>query len=134
MYAFGCSNALIQIIVYPLLTKLLSSRFCGLRSSGKCCFRERIVYRSEDFGEITNWYLFAGLIAYSVGMVWLYMSLCIPQAGDKYAFYWVTQDVLGFCMCVTFLGLIQLNSIQVKLVVHDQWGFANRTVELSCSF
>ena len=75
------------------------------------------MYRSEDFGEITNWDIVAAAIGYSVGMVWLYMSLFIPQAGDKYAFYWITQDVLGMCMCVTFLGLIQLNSIKVASVL-----------------
>lgn len=116
MYAFGCSNSFIQIIVYPLLTRVLSSRL--LRSSRtEHCFRERVLYRSEDTGDITNWYVVANAIGYTVGIVWLYMALFIPQAGDKYAFYWITQDVLGFCMCVTFLGLIELNSIQVASVL-----------------
>ena len=113
MYAFGCANSFIQIMVYPLLSRFLSSRLCRLSSSGKFCFRERCLYRSEEFGDITNWDVLAGIIGYSVGMVWLYMSLCIPQAGEHYTFYWVAQDVLGFCMCVTFLGLIKLNSIKV---------------------
>jgi len=113
MYAFGCSNAFIEIIVFPFLSRLFRSRFCRFSRSRTVCFRERIVYSSEDFGDITNWYIMAAVTGYSVGMAWLYMSLCIPQAGDKYAFYWITQDVLGFCMCVTFLGLIRLNSIRV---------------------
>ena len=117
MYAFGCSNSFIQIIVYPLLSRMLCSRFFRSSRTGKHCFRERLVYRSEEFGDITNWDVVAGVIGYSLGMVWLYMALCIPQAGDKYAFYWITQDVLGFCMCVTFLGLIQLNSIQVASIL-----------------
>lgn len=117
MYAFGCSNSFIQIIVYPLLSRLLCSRFFVSSRMGKHCFRERIVYRSEEFGDITNWHVLAGVIGYSVGMVWLYMALCIPQAGEKYAFYWIAQDVLGTCMCVTFLGIIQLNSIQVASVL-----------------
>lgn len=75
------------------------------------------MYHHEEIGDITNWYVMAAVIGYSVGMVWLYMSLFIPQAGEKYAFYWITQDILGFCMCVTFLGLIQLNSIQVASVL-----------------
>lgn len=112
MYAFGCSNAFTQIMVYPLLARLFRSRFCRLSR-----FRERRVYQSEDIGDITNWYIIASIIGYSVGMVWLYMSLFVPHAGEKYAFYWITQDILGLCMCVTFLGLIQLNSIQVASVL-----------------
>mmetsp|Transcript_45742 Transcript_45742/g.50986 ORF Transcript_45742/g.50986 Transcript_45742/m.50986 type:complete len:789 (+) Transcript_45742:81-2447(+) len=113
MYAFGCANSFIQIMVYPLLSRFLSSRLCRLKSSGKNVFGERLLYRSEDFGDFTNWDALAGVIGYSTGMVWLYMALYIPQAGDHYTFYWVAQDVLGLCMCVTFLGLIQLNSIRV---------------------
>ena len=117
MYAFGCSNSFIQIMVYPLLSRLLSSRICKSCRSHSFYFRERILYQSEDLGDLTNWYVLASVIGYAVGMVWLYMSLFIPQAGEKYAFYWITQDILGFCMCVTFLGLIQLNSIQVASVL-----------------
>jgi len=113
MYAFGCANSFIQILVYPLLSRFLSSRLCRLNSSGKNVLGERLLYHSDDFGDFTNWDALAGVIGYSTGMVWLYMSLCIPQAGDHYTFYWVAQDVLGLCMCVTFLGLIQLNSIRV---------------------
>jgi len=117
MYAFGCSNAFIQILLYPLLSRLFRSKFCRAPRSRMSFFRERIMYSSEDFGDITNWYIVAMIIGYSIGMVWIYMALCIPQAGDKYAFYWITQDILGFCICVTFMGLIQLNSIQVASIL-----------------
>eukprot|EP00536_Pseudo-nitzschia_multiseries_P007189 jgi/Psemu1/195021/e_gw1.166.109.1 len=117
MYAFGCSNAFIQIMVYPLLSQILRTRFFRSSRTGKHCFRERIVYRSEELGDVTNWNILAGVFGYTVGIVWLYMALCIPQAGDKYTFYWITQDVLGLCICVVFLGIIQLNSIQVASVL-----------------
>jgi len=117
LYAFGCSNSFVQILVYPLLSRLLCSRLCRSSRTRTYYFKERLVYSSGEFGDITNWDVLAGVIGYSVGAVWLYMSLCIPQAGDKYTFYWVAQDVLGFCMCVTFMGIIQLNSIQVASVL-----------------
>ena len=117
MYAFGCSNSFIQIMLYPLLSKFFRSRFCRSPRTRTSFCRERVLHRSEDFGDVTNWYIVASVIGYSVGMVWLYMSLCIPQAGDKYAFYWITQDILGFCICVSFMGLIQLNSIQVASIL-----------------
>jgi len=117
MYAFGCSNAFIQIMVYPSLSKLfrfLLHKFRYLRTS---CFRERTLYQSEDFGAITNLYILSSVIGYGIGLVWLYMALFIPQAGEKLSFYWITQDILGYCMCVIFLGIIQLNSIQVASVL-----------------
>ncbi len=117
MYAFGCANAFIQIMLYPLLSKFFRSRFCRSPRSRTYFFRERVLFQSEDFGEVTNWYIVASVIGYSIGMVWLYMALCIPQAGDKYYFYWITQDILGFCICVSFMGLIQLNSIQVASIL-----------------
>jgi len=117
MYAFGCSNAFVQIMVYPLLSRVLSSQFFRSSRSGKHCFRERVLYRTEEFGDITNWNILANVIGYSMGLVWLYMALCIPKAGDKFAFYWIAQDVLGLCICVVFLGIIQLNSIQVASIL-----------------
>lgn len=117
MYAFGCSNAFIQILVDPFLSKLfryLIYKFPPLRRS---CFRERILYQSEDFGAITNWYILSSVIGYGIGLVWLYTALFISQAGEKFAFYWIIQDLFGYCMCVVFLKIIQLNSVQVASVL-----------------
>lgn len=109
MYAFGCSNAVIQVIVYPVVTKLLSSKYCNQR--------ERVLWRSQDLGDVTNWDCLSAFIGYCWGMGWLYMALFIPHAADTSTFFWVTQDILGACMCVTFLGLIQLNSIRVASIL-----------------
>lgn len=111
MYAIGCSNAVIQVITYPLLSRILRSSY--LR--GMCC-RERTLYRSEDFGDISNWDVTAAILGYAWGMSWLYMALFVPHANDNF-FYWVTQDIMGACMCITFLGLIQLNNIQVAAIL-----------------
>lgn len=137
MYAVGCSNAVVQVIIQPLVYKILGGKFC--KSSILCCNtndngagggtarrqqlinrskrRPKIVYRSEEFGDITDWDIIAGIIGYTWGMVWLYMALAIPHASDKYTFFWITQDILGTCMCITFLGIIQLNSIQVATIL-----------------
>ncbi|KAG7341173.1 signal peptide peptidase [Nitzschia inconspicua] len=111
MYAIGCSNAVIQIITYPLLSRILNSTYCR----GMCC-RERTVYKSDDFGDITNWDVTAALLGYAWGMSWLYMALFVPHP-DANVFFWVTQDIMGACMCITFLGLIQLNNIQVAAIL-----------------
>lgn len=36
---------------------------------------------------------------------------------DGYLFYWVTQDVFGACMCIVFLSIIEINSIQVATIL-----------------
>jgi signal peptide peptidase-like 2B len=112
MYAIGCSNAVMQIITYPLLSTILNSShfFRGV------CFRERILHKSDDWGDITNWDVASALLAYTWGMTWLYMALFVPHA-DTNTFFWVTQDIMGACMCITFLGLIQLNNIQVATIL-----------------
>jgi signal peptide peptidase-like 2B len=111
MYAVGCSNAVIQVITFPLLSRIFNSTyFRGV------CFRERILYKSDDIGDITNWDVVSALVAYTWGMTWLYMALFVPHA-DTNTFFWVTQDVMGACMCITFLGLIQLNNIQVATIL-----------------
>jgi hypothetical protein len=102
MYALGCSNAVVQVLVQPLVVKL--GRYLGQKP--------RLVYRSDEFGDISNWDVLAGIIGYLWGMTWLYMALMVRHS-DGYAFFWITQDLLGACMCIVFLGLIQLNSIQV---------------------
>lgn len=121
MYAFGCSNALIQVITYPLISKLLSSRWCRKNgyppnSPNSYIVRQRLLYRSNDFGDVTNWDVLAAIIGYSWGMTWLYMALFVLHP-DQHMFYWLTQDVMGTCMCITFLSLIQLNSIQVASIL-----------------
>jgi signal peptide peptidase-like protein 2B len=106
MYAFGCSNAVIQVIVYPVLSRLLI----------KLGRKERILYRSEEFGDITNWDVTAGILGYIWGMTWLYQALFVEHS-DSNTFFWCTQNIMGGCMCVTFLGIIQLNSIQVASIL-----------------
>jgi Signal peptide peptidase len=121
MYAIGCSNAVIQIITYPLVSMLLSSKCCRRggyppNSPNIHFIRRRLLYRSEEFGDVTNWDVAASILGYAWGMTWLYMALFVPHA-DRYTFFWVTQDVMGTCMCITFLALIQLNSIQVASIL-----------------
>jgi signal peptide peptidase-like protein 2B len=118
MYAIGCTNAVIQVVTYPLLSRILSSKlFSRDRGHHRTrCFRERIMIRSEAFGDGTNWEGAAALLGYAWGLSWLYMALFVPHA-DSNVFFWVTQDIMGACMCITFLGVIQLNNIQVAAIL-----------------
>jgi signal peptide peptidase-like protein 2B len=109
MYAIGCSNAVVQVIMQPLVYKVMRK----VHGNHK---RPRLLYQSEEFGDITNWDLIAGVLGYLWGMTWLYMALFVRHP-DSHFFFWVTQDILGTCMCIVFLGLIQLNSIQVASIL-----------------
>eukprot|EP00526_Cylindrotheca_closterium_P006810 CAMPEP_0113619368 /NCGR_PEP_ID=MMETSP0017_2-20120614/9832_1 /TAXON_ID=2856 /ORGANISM="Cylindrotheca closterium" /LENGTH=722 /DNA_ID=CAMNT_0000528937 /DNA_START=208 /DNA_END=2375 /DNA_ORIENTATION=- /assembly_acc=CAM_ASM_000147 len=105
-YAFGCSNAVVQVLIYPSLQRILVKL-------GK---KERTLYNSQEFGKISNWHAVSAILAYAWGMGWLYMALFVRRP-DSYLFYWVTQDVFGACMCIVFLSIIELNSIQVATIL-----------------
>lgn len=102
MYALGCSNAVIQVITYPLLSKVLhfilpqsnisrqhsqqqltsattqSSQQQHHQSSVMfLLLRERVIHRSDDWDEITNWDIIAGILGYTWGLIWLYMALFV---------------------------------------------------------
>jgi hypothetical protein len=106
MYTFGCSNAVIQVITQPIVYKIM-------RRLGQ---PKRILFHTEDFGNVSNWDIGAAILGYAWGITWLYMALFVRHA-ETYTFFWVTQDILGTCMCILFLGLIQLNSIQVAAIL-----------------
>jgi signal peptide peptidase-like protein 2B len=105
-YAFGCSNAVIQVIVYPLLSRTF--KLWG--------FQERTIFTSEDFGKVSNWHIQSAILGYSWGMSWLYMALFVHHP-ETHAFYWMSQDILGACMCIVFLSIVQINSIKVATIM-----------------
>ena len=112
MYAFGCSSAIVQVFVQPLLVKTLRFLQQSHSLAAICIPSQRLLWKSEEFGDVTNWDVSAVVLGYSWGAAWLYMAFFVPHA-DAYTFFWVTQDLMGASMCYNFLGLIQLNSIQV---------------------
>lgn len=105
-YAFGCSNAVIQVIVYPIFAKHLK----------RLGFQERTVFDSADFGKVSNWHIQSAILGYAWGMSWLYMALFVHHP-ETYTFYWMSQDILGACMCIVFLSIVQINSIQVATIM-----------------
>jgi signal peptide peptidase-like protein 2B len=44
------------------------------------------------------------------------MALFVPHS-DSYTFFWFTQNVMGSCMCIIFLSIIQINSIKVAAIL-----------------
>ena len=103
MYAFGCSRALMQVIFDPLWSRWVSNR---------------VVYATGtvDFGDITLIDVLAFISAYSWGLIWLVVAFTVRHPED-HAFFWITQDIMGACMCIMFLSIIKLNSIRVASIL-----------------
>ena len=53
---------------------------------------------------------------YSIGAAWLCVGL-LQDSLDTNVFYWVTQNIMGACICISFLSVIKLNSIKVATVL-----------------
>ncbi len=108
-YAFGCSNAVIQVLLTPLAERLLR----------KLEISKYWVYRAHGadplIPSISNADAVAMLVGYTWGIIWLSMAIFIPHPSNT--FFWITQNIFGTCMCILFLGLIQLNNIQVAAIL-----------------
>ena len=104
MYAFGCSGALAQVIIYPLLTRVMK----------RLDFVDEVAFTTAclDIGPVTILQLIANSISYGIGAVWLYMALTFLHP-DENPFFWIMQDIFGACMCIMFLSTMRLNSIKV---------------------
>lgn len=81
-------------------------------------FRDRIVWRTgtEDFGDISVLDIISHVLGYSWGLSWLIVCFTVRHAEDV-TFFWVTQDILGACMCIQFLEVIKLNSLKVAALL-----------------
>ena len=108
MYAFGCSNAVVQVITLPVVRKIAK----------RLLFRDFTVWKTGtvDFGDISYLEIIAFILGYGLGFSWLYVAFFVRHPGE-YLFFWVMQDVMGACMCITFLSIIKLNSIKVAVVL-----------------
>ena len=102
-YAIGCSSAIMQVIFIPLYQQIMK----------KLKLRDRHLGQMPcDLGHISVVEFFALLTSFGLGMYWLALSFLLRHP-DTNVFYWIMQDVMGACMCITFLNTIKLNSIKV---------------------
>lgn len=105
MYAFGCSRALMQVIFEPLWYRLMKHKNRVVCATG-----------TADFGDITLVDILSFGSGYAWGMIWLIFAFAVRHP-ENYAFFWVTQDIMGACMCIMFLSIIKLNSIRVASIL-----------------
>ena len=105
MYGFGCSGALTQVIFYPLFQKINS--YFNFSGNSPCC-----TIQACDLGTITYLDILSAGCGYSLGAIWLYIGFTTRHP-DTNTFYWMMQDIMGSCICITFLGVIRVNSLKV---------------------
>jgi Signal peptide peptidase len=108
MYAIGCSTAATQVLFYPMVLKLAK----------RLRIRNSIVWRTntEDFGDITQLDIVASVLGFGLGIAWLVVAFTVRHP-ESNTFFWITQDVMGACMCIMFLSIIKLNSIRVASIL-----------------
>jgi len=130
-YAFGCSGAFAQVVIYPLLIRIFRNlRWKSPMRPMECLSEENATRASLNggckgkilmclyscFGPITSLDIMANTIAYAVGGTWLYIAFTVIHP-ESHLFYWIVQDVFGACMCITFLGTIKINAIRVAAIL-----------------
>ena len=108
MYALGCSNAVMVVMVLPFLQRV--SRTTGVT--------DRVIFTTHmmELGEVTVFSILSFLISYSLGSYWLYLAFTQLHP-DTNTFFWVMQNIMGACMCIMFLSTIQLNSIKIATIL-----------------
>jgi len=107
-YAFGCAGAIFQIIFYPMFRSI----------SSKMGIHDRIAFTTDtlELGAVTYLQMLAALVSYGLGAIWLFIAFT-QRHPDTNLFFWVMQDIMGACMCITFLSTMKLNSIKVAAVL-----------------
>jgi hypothetical protein len=112
LYGVGCSGALVHLIFQPLLCKFASltqtTNFLQIRLFPK------LVFCGLDEANVLD--VFAYTAGYTVGAVWLYLYFTLNDPSEN-TFYWITQNIMGACICIVFLGILRLNSIKVAILL-----------------
>ena len=112
LYAVGCAGAVSQILFRPLysvLATLLNQEPCVKSST---CPKLTV----WGFNQVVWLDLISAASGYTLGGIWLFVwftnvdPLSVP-------FYWITQNIMGACLCILFLSLLKINSFKVASVL-----------------
>ncbi len=107
-YAFGCSGAIMQVIVMPLYHHIAK----------KLNLRNVVAFTTDclEIGSVTVIDILAVVTSYGLGGVWIFMAFTCRHP-DSILFFWIMQDIMGACMCIMFLQTMKLNSIRVATIL-----------------
>jgi signal peptide peptidase-like protein 2B len=114
LYGIGCSGAMAQLIFRPLYSLILSRIGKTYKYWGEQSLCPTVFFCG--FNEVAILDVLAGVSGYTIGAAWLYVWFTSPNPSGNY-FYWITQDIMGACICILFLSILRLNSIKVATVL-----------------
>lgn len=112
LYGIACSGAMAQLIFHPLFAKV--ALWLGYSNWVSTALCPKVVFCGCN--DITVLDVFASLAGYSIGASWIYVWFTSSDPSQN-AFYWITQNVMGACICILFLNTLRLNSIKVATVL-----------------
>jgi signal peptide peptidase-like protein 2B len=107
-YAFGCSGAIMQLIVIPFYHAI----------ARKLNIRDRVAFTTDvaEIGAVTVLDILSITTAYGIGTVWIYMAFAFRHP-ETIPFFWIMQNIMGASMCILFLQTMKLNSIKVASIL-----------------
>ena len=111
IYIVGGSAGLSQLVFRPFFLLLIPWTPLFVR-----VFLRPLCRKTRCFEDVTLLDLCYSLAGYVVGGLWLYVWFTANDPSSN-VFYWLTQDVMGACISILFLGLLRLNSIKVATVL-----------------
>jgi len=108
MYGIGCGSAMMQIIFLPLISRL----------ANKIQYPNRVAFVTDvlELGTVTIFEVASAICAYGLSIVWLIIAFT-QYHPDTIPFFWIMQDVMGACMCITFLATVKVNSIRIASIL-----------------
>lgn len=128
-YAFGCSNAVIQVLLIPMLERIwqrlrLRKFMVYVAETSVAGEEDGVAIMEEEplIPSLSNVDVLAMVVGYMWGAIWLYMAFTMPPHNPATSvsvplFFWVSQNIFGTCMCCLFLQIIQMNTIQVATIL-----------------
>lgn len=109
-YAFGCAGAMSQVLLGPLY-QFIFSKFPSFSIHRTMCNISTL-----EIGPVSYLSVLSSLTAYGIIMVWLLMAFLHNNPSEN-PFFWITQDVMGMCICVVFLSLVRVSTLKVATVL-----------------
>lgn len=112
LYGLACSGAMAQLIFHPIFAKV--SLWLGYSNWISTALCPKVLFCGCN--DITVLDVLASLAGYAIGASWIYVWFTSNDPSQN-AFYWITQNVMGACICILFLNTLRLNSIKVATVL-----------------
>ena len=106
LYGLGCAAATSQLIFNPLFTTMIPK----LGESWVEEFNKPVVCGCNGFSVTSH------LFAYIWTVVWIWYGITHHRP-ETNAFFWITLNILGACLCIMIVSVMKLNSIKIATIL-----------------